>query len=180
MRSTRSVPLAVSGEGPVRRLVRRNLGALSGLAILALAAAIAASLATWTVDDPSLSHATDRDPRNALGYPGAIIADLVTQFLGLAAIALLLPPVVWGWRLLFGRDSRFGWGSLAAWLGSTLVAAFALATLPVIGTWPLPTGFGGVIGDLLLNIPAFLLGSAPGGLTAACRSAQRLTKSSRG
>ena len=89
-----------------RRIVRRNLSAISGLALLALSAAIAASLATWTVDDPSLSHATDLDPRNALGVPGAVVADLIMQFFGLAAIALLLPPVVWAWRLVFGRDGK--------------------------------------------------------------------------
>ena len=119
MRSTRSVPIAVSGEGAMRRIVRRNLTAISGLALLALSAAIAASLATWTVDDPSLSHATDRDPRNALGLPGAVVADLIMQFFGLAAIALLLPPVVWAWRLVFGQTARFGWRTFAAWVGST-------------------------------------------------------------
>jgi S-DNA-T family DNA segregation ATPase FtsK/SpoIIIE len=166
MRSSRSVPVAVAGGGLVRRIVRRNLSAIFGLALLAFAAAVAASLATWTVDDPSLSHATDHDPRNALGYPGAIIADLVMQFFGLAAIALILPPVVWAWRLVFGRGAGFGWWTFNAWMGSTFLAAMGLATLPVIGTWPLPTGFGGVAGDLLLRIPGFILGGTPSGLTA--------------
>ena len=31
------------------------------------------------------------------------------------------------------------------------LASLALATLPVVGTWPLPTGFGGVTGDPLLE-----------------------------
>ena len=167
MRSTRSVPLAVSGDGAFRRVVRRNLSAICGLALLALSAAIAASLATWTVDDPSLSHATDRDPRNALGIPGAIVADLIMQFFGLAAIALLLPPVVWAWRLVFGREAKFGWRTCAVWVASTLLSALSLATLPVIGTWPLPTGFGGVTGDLLLRVPAFFLGATPTGFVAA-------------
>ncbi len=167
MRSTRAVPLAVSAnDSAIRRLVRRNLGAISGLALLALCAAIAAGLATWTVDDPSLSHATDHEPRNALGLPGAVIADLIMQFFGLAAIALLLPPVVWAWRLVFGRVSRFGWGTFVAWISATLLASLALATLPVVGTWPLPTGFGGVTGDLLLRIPAFFMGGTPTGIAA--------------
>ena len=167
MRSTRAVPIAVSGDGALRRVVKRNLSAISGLGLLALSAAIAASLATWTVDDPSLSHATDVGPRNALGFPGAVIADLIMQFFGLAAIALLLPPVVWAWRLVFGREARFGWRTSAVWVGSTLLSALSLATLPVIGTWPLPTGFGGVVGDLLLRIPAFFLGGMPTGFVAA-------------
>jgi S-DNA-T family DNA segregation ATPase FtsK/SpoIIIE len=168
MRSTRAVPLAAPvGDNAVRRLLRRNLGAVSGLGLLALSAAIAASLATWTVDDPSLSHATDHEPRNALGLPGAMVADIIMQFFGLAAIALLLPPVVWAWRLVFGRTSSFGWRTFATWVGATLLAALALAALPVMGTWPLPTGFGGVSGDLLLRIPALFLGGTPTGTAAA-------------
>ena len=167
MRSTRSVPLSISAEGGVRRIVRRNLTAMAGLAVLALAAAMAASLATWTVDDPSLSHATDHAARNVLGLPGAIVADLVMQFFGLASIVLLLPPVVWAWRLVFAAPSGFGWKTLATWLSATLLAALALAALPVFGTWPLPTGVGGVAGDLLLGIPALVTGGEPGGFVAA-------------
>ncbi|MCB1495547.1 MAG: DNA translocase FtsK, partial [Bauldia sp.] len=167
MRSTRSVPLSISGDGTVRRIVKRNLGAILGLALLALIAAVAASLATWTVDDPSLSHATSRNPHNALGFPGSIVADLLMQFFGLAGVVLLLPPVAWAWRLLFGSPTGFGWWRLAAWIFSVLSASLALATLPVFGTWPLPTGIGGVTGDLLLDLPAFILGGTPAGLVAA-------------
>ena len=43
----------------------------------------ALALATWSVQDPSLSHATDAPVRNLLGHPGAIVADLLMQLLGL-------------------------------------------------------------------------------------------------
>src|SRR3954452_23978033 len=95
-----------AADGMFGRLVRRNVAAFGGLAALAVAAATAASLATWSVDDPSLSHATGHPARNVLGLPGAVVADLLTQFLGLAAILLLLPPVVWAWRAVFGIPSR--------------------------------------------------------------------------
>ena len=115
MRSTRSVPLALAGDGTVRRLLKRNVSAILGLGLLAFAAAIAAALATWTVDDPSLSHATDLPARNVLGVPGAIIADVVMQFVGLAGIVFLLPPVVWAWRLVFGDPARFSWRTVVTW-----------------------------------------------------------------
>ncbi|MBN9008750.1 MAG: DNA translocase FtsK 4TM domain-containing protein, partial [Rhizobiales bacterium] len=143
MRSTRSVPLSLSGDGTVRRILKRNLSAILGLALLAFAAGIAAALATWTVDDPSLSHATDLPARNVLGVPGAIIADVVMQFVGLAGMVLLLPPVVWAWRLVFGEPARFSWRTVVTWILGTVSAALALALLPVMGTWPLPTGIGG-------------------------------------
>jgi S-DNA-T family DNA segregation ATPase FtsK/SpoIIIE len=132
----------------MRRIVRRNLGAFSGLAALALAAGVAASLATWAVDDPSLSHATDRAARNILGIPGAIVADLLTQSLGLAAALVLLPPVFWAWRAVFGAPSRVRGLTLATWVLGTLAAAMALAAIPPPPTWPLSTGLGGLAGDL--------------------------------
>ena len=106
MRSSRSVPFSMSGDGAAAQDRQRNVGAILGLAVLAVAAAIAASLATWTVDDPSLSHATDHAARNVLGFPGAIVADLLMQFFGLASIVLLLPPVIWAWRLVFDLAER--------------------------------------------------------------------------
>jgi S-DNA-T family DNA segregation ATPase FtsK/SpoIIIE len=164
MRSTRSVPLAVASDSSVRRIVKRNLSAVIGLVLLSLAAAVAASLATWTVDDPSLSHATDHPARNVLGVAGAVVADLFMQFFGLATIILLLPPVTWAWRLVFGKRSGFGWTTALTWTGAVLVGTLALALLPVFGTWPLPTGLGGVTGDLLLRLPAYALGREPKGI----------------
>jgi S-DNA-T family DNA segregation ATPase FtsK/SpoIIIE len=158
MRSTRSVPIALASDGMLRRIARRNIAGAVGLGTIALAAAVAASLATWTVDDPSFSHATDHAARNVLGVPGAIVADLMMQFLGLAATLFLVPPVIWAWRLLFNLPARSGRIAFIAWIVGFLAAAAALATMPVIGTWPLPTGLGGVAGDLLARLPGLAIG----------------------
>ncbi len=166
MRLTRSTSLPMSGGGAIRTVLRRNIGAMVGLAVLALAAVAAASLATWTVDDPSFSHATDHAIRNVLSFPGAIISDLLTQLLGLAASLLLLPPVVWAWRAVFALPTRLKRWNAASWIAGTLMAALALSTLPVPGSWPLPTGLGGALGDLLQRIPAFFIGATPAGLSA--------------
>ncbi len=165
MRSTRSVSLPLASDGTLRRLVKRNVGALTGLALLALAAAIAASLATWAADDPSLSHATGLPARNFLGLPGALVADIFMQFFGLAATVALLPPVVWAWRLVFATPTRFNKIALLTWIGATLTASTALAALPVTESWALPTGLGGVTGDLMLQLPAYV-GSEPSGFMA--------------
>ena len=166
IRLSKSISVHVAGDGSMRRMMKRNLSAIAGLAVLALAAAFAASLATWAVDDPSLSHATDRTIRNILGFPGAVIADLLTQLFGLAASLVLLPPVFWGWRAVFGNPSRFSWRTGATWIAAALVAALALANMPVPGSWPLPTGLGGVTGDLLLKVPSWFMGGEPTGLRA--------------
>src|SRR5581483_402473 len=79
-------------------------------------------------------------------------------------IVLLLPPVTWAWRLVFGKRSGFGWKSCLTWAGAVLFGTLALALLPVFGTWPLPTGLGGVTGDLFLKVLAYVLGREPKGV----------------
>jgi S-DNA-T family DNA segregation ATPase FtsK/SpoIIIE len=160
MRSTRSVsmPMPSEDEDGMSRLVRKHLGHLVGLALIAGTAAIATALATWTVDDPSLSYAVTKPAANMLGLPGAIIADLLMQFFGLAVAVLLLPAVVWGWRCLFG-GRPFRKTMLLSWLGASALAAALLALVPVTAKWPLPTGMGGVIGDIFARIPALIVGT---------------------
>ncbi len=72
----------------LRALLRRRICESGGFALIALAAVIAVALATWSVQDPSLSHATDAPVRNLLGTPGAIGADLLMQLFGLASTVL--------------------------------------------------------------------------------------------
>lgn len=142
-----------------RDILRRRLSELAGLALLSCALLGAIALATWSVQDPSLSHATQKPINNLLGLPGAIFADLAMQLLGLASVLLLLPEAVLGWRLLSHKPIGEGWRTLVWILAAFLAAGFA-STLPRIGTWPLPTGLGGACGDAVLILPALLLGSA--------------------
>ena len=147
-----------------REVIRRRLSELAGLALITLALLGALALATWSVQDPSLSHATQKPIHNLLGYPGAIFSDLAMQLLGLAAILLLVPEALLGWRLLSHKTFGEKWRSLFWILATFLGAAFA-STLPHIGSWPLPTGLGGVAGDAVLRLPAMVFGAPLGGLT---------------
>src|SRR5258708_36286463 len=72
---------------------------MGGLALVVGAGIGAIALATWSVKDPSLSHATGANVHNLLGTWGAVAADLLMQLFGLAAVAIVLPIAVWGWRL---------------------------------------------------------------------------------
>ena len=87
----------------LRAALRRRMHEIIGVALLGVAGIAAIALATWSVQDPSLSHATNAPVRNMLGLPGAISADLMMQLLGIATIALLFPVAAWGWRLLTHR-----------------------------------------------------------------------------
>jgi len=154
----RVIPLVGHLPASIREMLLRQLRALTGLGLIALAAATAAALITWSVQDPSLSHATSRPIRNIMGYPGAIGADLLMQILGLGAIMLLLPVAVWGWRMLTRRPFDREALRLGCWVLCTVFAAGFASCWPHNAAWPLPTGLGGVVGDGLVRAPTLVLG----------------------
>jgi DNA segregation ATPase FtsK/SpoIIIE, S-DNA-T family len=150
-------------SGQVGAVLRRRLREVGGIVLITFALMTALALATWSVDDPSLSHATDAHVHNLLGRPGAIAADLVMQLLGLGSLALILPLSVWGYRLLGHRPVTRRRIRILFWVfGAVFTAAFA-SCLPRGGRWPLPCGLGGVVGDAILRLPAMLLHSPHAG-----------------
>src|SRR5271163_4531745 len=157
----RVIPLVGQLPAAMRETLARRLRELAGLGLLSLSGVAAAALMTWSVQDPSFSHATSRAIRNIVGYPGAIGADLLMQILGLGAIMLILPIAVWGWRMLTNRPFDRQALRLACWILCTAIAAGFASCWPHGGAWPLPTGLGGVVGDALVRAPAMVLG-APG------------------
>src|SRR5438094_3338920 len=156
----RVIPLVGQLPASIRDALARRLRELAGLGLIALSGVAAAALMTWSVQDPSLSHATSRPIRNILGYPGAIGADMLMQILGLGAIMLILPVAVWGWRMLTHRSFDREALRLGCWILSTVIAAGFASCWPHGGTWALPTGLGGVVGDALVRAPAVVFGPA--------------------
>jgi S-DNA-T family DNA segregation ATPase FtsK/SpoIIIE len=152
-----SSPLAEASE-LLREFLGRRAAELTGFALVTGAAAMALALATWSVDDPSLNHATRGAIRNWLGFPGAVMADLTMQLVGLAAIALLVPLGLWGLALMRRRELPFLRMRLAAWVIAVTAGAALAATLPATARWPLPTGLGGVLGDACLNLAKAVFG----------------------
>jgi S-DNA-T family DNA segregation ATPase FtsK/SpoIIIE len=164
MRSGAAAQLAIDEtDYGLRGFLHRQMARAAGLAVFAATAFCLAALATWTVADPSFSHATDNPVTNAMGYPGAVVADLLMQFLGLGAVAALVPAVAWGTRLVTARRIDRMPARAAAWAGSAVLAAGIVTAPP---TWPLPSGLGGVLGDLALGIPSWLAGGYPTGAAA--------------
>ncbi|MGJ3263549.1 MAG: DNA translocase FtsK 4TM domain-containing protein [Salinarimonas sp.] len=150
----------------LRAFLRRRLAETTGLVLLAAALALAVALATWSVEDPSLNHATDGPVRNLLGFPGAVAADLVMQLVGLGAVALIAPLALWGWQLLReGALPRLSLRIGLLFVGAGAATAVASA-LPATARWPLPTGLGGVCGDALLGAVRTVTGIAEGPATA--------------
>jgi len=154
----RVIPLVGQLPVSIREALERRLRELFGLGLIVLSGVASAALMTWSVQDPSLSHATSRAIRNIVGYPGAIVADLLMQILGLGAIMLILPIAVWGWRTLAHRPFDRQALRLACWILCTVIAAGFASCWPHGGAWPLPTGLGGVVGDALVRAPAVVFG----------------------
>ncbi|CCE05376.1 DNA translocase [Bradyrhizobium sp. STM 3843] len=154
----RVIPLVNHLPTSLRDALVRRLRELIGLVLIAISGVATAALMTWSVQDPSLSHATSRPIRNIVGYPGAIGADLLMQILGLGAIMVILPLAIRGWRMLthrpFDREAlRFG-----AWILCVVIAAGFASCWSRSAAWPLPTGLGGVVGDALVRAPAVVFG----------------------
>jgi len=156
-----------SWSDDLRDMLRRRMSESGGVALITLSALIAVALATWSVQDPSFSHATDGPVRNYLGTPGAVGADLLMQLFGLAATVLVLPVAVWGWRIATHRPFDREWMRLAFWLAGTIFGSGFMACLPKTAHWPLPTGLGGVVGDAMLRLPELGFGPLSGGMLIA-------------
>src|SRR5581483_1723393 len=143
-------------SGQLGCFLKRRLREVGGLFLIGVALLAALALATWSVKDPSLGHATDARVHNLLGVPGAIGADLMMQLLGLGSLALLLPIAIWGYRLLGHRPLSREKLRLLLWIAAAVLSAAFASCLPRSAHWPLPCGLGGVVGDAILRLPAVM------------------------
>ncbi|UJW84454.1 DNA translocase FtsK [Devosia sp. SL43] len=137
-----------------------------GLILLGVVAICLASLASWSVDDPSFSYATSKSPANWLGFPGAVIADTLFQVFGLAALALLVPPALWAWAFARRRMMPHMGMRLLGWIGATLLVSGVLAFVAMPASWPLPTGLGGLVGSGFSALAAMVTGDQPQAVTS--------------
>ncbi|MDO1585139.1 FtsK/SpoIIIE family DNA translocase [Rhizobium oryzicola] len=165
-RSTSAAMAQHSTRQALTAFVVRQVLAMFGFGIfLALALAVAA-LATWNVSDPSFSYATDHAATNLLGFPGAVFADIMMQFFGLASVIALLPVLSWSLALIVGRRIGRIPARIASLGVGLLLGSATLGCFPAPHTWPIPNGIGGVIGDMLLRFPALFVGTYPTGILA--------------
>ena len=142
--------------------LRQRLTELSGIGVFAAALLIGAALATYSPSDPSLNNATGSTVQNILGLPGAIAADLVWQFFGLAGWAAPLVLIAWAWRLAGRKLLSLVWFRLLAVIAGMLALSLAAAPLPVPGDWPLRAGMGGAAGTVLTGL---IVGWLPAGMS---------------
>jgi len=133
---------------PFSARLRGGLIAVAGVALIA-------AFATWNSADPSLNVASALPATNILRGPGAVLADMFVQSMGLAAWGLALLMVVFGLTRVADADPdvhRQGTRlrALAGTLGVFFLAG-AIAAPPPPAGWALARGLGGFWGDALLG-----------------------------
>lgn len=132
------------------------LGFSGGIALLGATALAWVSLVSWSINDPSLTHATAASPRNMLGGLGAVVSDLMLQTFGLAAALALLPLMLWGAEMLTRGQLAMGRSKVGYYPIAVLALAGALSAYPVFPGWPLNHNLGGAIGDGVFSLAANL------------------------
>ena len=110
--------------------------------LLGICICLAVTVATYRMADPSLNTAGGT-VQNALGAPGAYVADILWQ--GLGAMTLLLVAVPFFWGLAVWQEKSVRW---RRWfLIPTLVfGCWLLAGFEAEKTTYLPAGAGGIVG----------------------------------
>lgn len=118
---------------PVPGFISRRAGEFYALLAVTASILIATALLTYHSSDPSWNQVGEGLARNALGQPGAILADILRQSFGAMTILLVIAPLGWAWRWLM-KDSSGSmiWRVLALVMallsGATLVALLAAST----------------------------------------------------
>ncbi|TDQ61780.1 S-DNA-T family DNA segregation ATPase FtsK/SpoIIIE [Maritalea mobilis] len=131
---------------------------LMGILSLCALALVFLALMSWSVNDPSLSFASDSPVSNWLGFPGAVIADIGFQFFGLGILALMVPPVLWSMKMIKRKlPTHMALRSLL-WLIASMLICGMLAFFSAPTTWPLPSGLGGIIGLGFSAMASFVAG----------------------
>jgi S-DNA-T family DNA segregation ATPase FtsK/SpoIIIE len=123
-----------------RTAIFRGTGAL----VFLIACVGLLALASYTPQDASLDNATGRDFSNLFGGFGATAANLMLRSFGLAALAFLGPPAMWGARAMIDRPLSHALWRAAAWPFGTVFLAGGFGMLPQLSA--LPAGTGGMLG----------------------------------
>ncbi len=144
---------------------RNPLTMLGGLFLSLLAFYLFICLITYNQADPSLNRAAGNSVANAGGYPGALLADMVLQTLGVASAFLVMVPMIWGAKLLYGRRIPHLWLRVVTLLGALVLITGTLSPIEPPLSWPITSGLGGAIGMVLhdnfyklFKIQTFILG----------------------
>ena len=88
---------------------KKRLLEIIGLILLIISAAIATSIITFNVNDPSFSYLSDSATSNVFGKYGAYTSDLLIKLFGVSSILIFFIGFVWGLKLFIYKKITFLW-----------------------------------------------------------------------
>jgi S-DNA-T family DNA segregation ATPase FtsK/SpoIIIE len=135
----------------VKAALRRRGAELAGLVLALAGGALLVALVSYNPADPSMSTAANRPVTNLAGPGGAIVADLLLQGFGWAAMLPSAVALGWAWRLATHKGLAPFVGRAAAVLAALPLLAAALQLLPVASGGPTLAGPGGAVGEMLAD-----------------------------
>ncbi|MBY0224299.1 MAG: DNA translocase FtsK [Hyphomicrobium sp.] len=130
-----------------------------GFVLLALLSFVWMSLLTWSANDPSLTISGNAATGNAGGPVGAVLSDILLQMLGFGAVVCLFAPMLWAIELIRQERVFYFRAKGTFYPLSIIFLAGALATLPVLPSWPLHYAMGGILGDLVASFARSFIGN---------------------
>ena len=140
-----------SGNAGLKDFLRRRVNELLGFSFFLTSLLLLLVLATYDHQDPSLDVASDKIAANIGGPPGALVADILMQYFGLAAVLIPLALAVWSLRFMLNHPPRGLWLRILTLPLALVVAAASLGVIPTKGQLGIEAGLGGSIGALLLD-----------------------------
>jgi DNA segregation ATPase FtsK/SpoIIIE, S-DNA-T family len=128
---------------------RHPLKILAGVGLCLIASYLMICLFSYNPLDPSLNGATSTNVTNAGGYTGALVADLILQIMGMGSALLVLMPVAWGIKMMYGSPIQYLWLRFCLMMVSIVFLSMLMAHMEPPVSWPIGSGLGGSIGVLL-------------------------------
>ncbi len=126
-----------------------------GILLIILALLNLATIISYHSADPSLNNVGNNSSgelvKNMLYLPGAYYADIILQSIGITI--LLITPIflIWGWKLIKNHWIDHLWLRVSFIPLMLLAATISFATITTTGNWPFNIGYGGFVGQMLLN-----------------------------
>ena len=113
---------------------KRKLLETIGLILLIVSLAVAASIITFDINDPSFSYLTDKNVNNIFGKYGAYTSDLLIKFFGASSVLIFLTGFIWGLKLFIHKKITFFWIRLIFVPITLISASIALNTENIFNT----------------------------------------------
>ena len=92
---------------------------LKSLLCFSISIFFAVALISYNYADPSLDNATNVEPQNIAGFPGAYVADPILQLFGLSSLIIILTPMCWAYVYFY-------YGKVSFWFLRILAGIVAL------------------------------------------------------